>query len=531
MQAENFDFDKARELFEAEPTIKIGKKEIRKVSQATKDYLSQYFFQTKINKYYFWDADKQDFTILKKDEIKDVYFEKLSYEINQWFFKENTKLYNIITAVHKPRIQGNELNLFYGLMHSKYKRFDEYDKTIRDNVELFLSYMKELLCSHNKQSYEYLIKWIANVCRGNKNDGCLYLKGPEGIGKSTLSDFLREYVFGFHITTSSPAEPLTTSFNKLLLGKLLVVFEELPNFGNREWEGISSKLKSLITGNKCIYADKMEKAFESDNINNYIINTNVNAIQHSEGRRYYILDLSTRRKDDYKYFGNIKAKCFNNKVGEAFFAYMMEVNVEGFNAQKDMPESQKKRDAIAERLDPVYQFIKEKYILRDCGIRCSVATLFNEYNAFVQKRNKIMLGKIKFCAKLSEVQINYKKSNGKTVFNYSYNELKAIAEKNKWLHELDEVEEDDEDLFEEKEVLDNLDRNDKVSDKDRMIKELQKEIKRLKKAEENRIMKKITEFLEKHRQQKKQQQEEDDEEDEEEAIVSKDVDEIMDLFD
>jgi len=57
------------------------------------------------------------------------------------------------------------------------------------------------------------------------------------------------------------------------------------------------------------YEDKYEKAFECENLNNYVINTNVDAIKHSEGRRYFILDLSNKRQDDHKYFDNLRKKC------------------------------------------------------------------------------------------------------------------------------------------------------------------------------------------------------------------------------
>ena len=39
------------------------------------------------------------------------------------------------------------------------------------------------------------------MVRGNKNDSVLYLKGPQGIGKSTLSEFFQNYVILFHTET------------------------------------------------------------------------------------------------------------------------------------------------------------------------------------------------------------------------------------------------------------------------------------------------------------------------------------------
>ena len=66
-----------------------------------------------------------------------------------------------------------------------------------------------------------------------------------------------------------------------------------------------------------------------------------------------------------------------------------------FNAQKDMPESKSKLNAIAisERLDNMYQFIKQEYILKKKELNCTVQELYNQYVRFTDKRNKKALGK------------------------------------------------------------------------------------------------------------------------------------------
>ena len=75
---------------------------------------------------------------------------------------------------------------------------------------------------------------------------------------------------------------------------LAMVFEELPRFSDNEWEAISSQLKDYKTGSETLYADKNEKQFKARNINNYIINSNVDAIKRSEGRRISTI-RSTKR--------------------------------------------------------------------------------------------------------------------------------------------------------------------------------------------------------------------------------------------
>ena len=51
-----------------------------------------------------------------------------------------------------------------------------------------------------------------------------------------------------------------------------------------------------------INEQKKEKAFIAKNISNYIINSNVDAVKDDNGRRYFILDLSNKRKGDFEFF-------------------------------------------------------------------------------------------------------------------------------------------------------------------------------------------------------------------------------------
>lgn len=488
MQTQKFNFDTLKNKFYEEPIVTIGRKQIRKVSDSCIEYIAQYFFQSINDNYYFWNAENKQFVLHSKETMKNVYFSKLPDEINIYFFKERTTLYEVVSEVNKPRLYDNKINLFQGFKHENVKPYAEYSKKIRKAVELYLSYMKEVLCSNDQASFEYILKWTANMCKGKKNDSCLYMKGIEGIGKSSFSDFLKQYVLGGKITTNAGTDALRTTYNKKLCGMLLVVFEELPNFGDREWEGVSSTLKDFITGLMTWYSDKYEKAFEARNINNYIINANVEALKNSDGRRYFIVPLSTKRKGDFVYFGQLRDMCFNDDVGEAFFSYCLEIDTTHFKPQ-DMPTSIGKRNAIAERLDTVYEFLKQEFILKRKGISMQVNDLYDLYHTFCVDSCKKVLGKIKFCTKLRDVQIEYRPSNGKNVFVYTQEQLAKIADDGKWIHELD--------LYDDVTKIKKKTRTHDLDDDDReeQIQQLQKQ---LKKCNEERIMNRISLWLATH---------------------------------
>jgi hypothetical protein len=107
------------------------------------------------------------------------------------------------------------------------------------------------------------------------------------------------------------------------MGKILIVFEELPTFTESQWCAASSKLKTLTTEKIAVFRDLYEKAFQAENLCNFIINSNVDAIKDSQGRRYIILPLNAKYKENHEYFNNLRTKCFNMQTGEAFYSYLM----------------------------------------------------------------------------------------------------------------------------------------------------------------------------------------------------------------
>ena len=427
MELVGFDLKKAKKLYEEGPL----KKHLDCIQ-----YISKYIYPTVCCNHFVWDG--KNFISYKKDSLKEVYFNRLPKDIQKWYFNESDNLYNIISDVKKPSIEGLNINLCSGLLYKQPRKYETFSENTKISTQRMLTFIKEIISGNLNDVFQYNLKWLANMCHGNKNDSCLYNKGEEGIGKSTFTDFLIKYVIGNSISIISNSDVLRTANNKSLCGKLLVVFEELPTFSKTEWEAVSGKLKNMITGNTLIFSDKYEKGFEAPNINNYIINTNVSALKHSEGRRYMIEPLNNKYKGNHLFFENIKNKCFNNEVGEAFFSYLLEINIDGFNAQKSMPETTGKQDAIVDRLDIVYQFLKSKFILKNKPFITLLSEAYKSFEEFCTSKNVKGYTKIQFNNKLKEIGILCKQSNGRLKFNLSIDQLNEIAKKHKWIHETDE---------------------------------------------------------------------------------------------
>jgi hypothetical protein len=241
----------------------------------------------------------------------------------------------------------------------------------------------------------------------------------------------------------SQIDVLKSSYNEILSGKLMVVFEELESASDRDWQLMSTKLKRWSTSSEVIYSDKYIKSYESNNINNYIINTNVEAIKASEGRRYYILDLSTKYKNNHEYFDTLYETCFNDEVGHVFYQFMIDRDTKKFNPQNFI-ETQAKKIAQSERLHSLFKFIKFNYILDGHDIKILTKQLYEEYLQYISLINSVnKLTKNKMISLLREHGIDYKRSNGKMSYHITNKKLQDIGNTYKWFFEDDNEEHDE----------------------------------------------------------------------------------------
>lgn len=434
-----------------------------KLADLSKDELkSMYVYQSAylISKYFFrmYDGSFRVYMKMSGNEYEFKEYDWLSFRsvwgsylkdsVLSWFMNDNPIRYHEVCRTDKGRIFFEDglycINQFKGHKY-KYISTDNFNDTTIDKANIFLEFMKDVICCGSDDQYQYLCKWIGNVCRGNKNDVALYLKTSEqGVGKSTFTDMLRYWIFGLNNAHVSDSVPLRTPNNRILMGNLLVIFEELPVFSKGEWQGVSSRLKDMVTNKTATYSEKYLKPIKANNINNYIINSNENAIKDDDGRRYMILDISISRKADYKYFGNIHDECFNKDIGHALFCKFYESVGDDFNAQREMPITDNKLDAICDRLNDAYQYIKEAFVLSKTPLKISLKSLYDNYVLYCGQKGSAALTKPKFNKKLKDVGIFCKPSNGSIKFNVKYDDLKQIADDNKWIHELDEFVNDEE---------------------------------------------------------------------------------------
>ena len=446
-------YDECFKIYDDLDKTKVSKSKYLNIFDPVIKYVKTYYFESASGNYYYFDVLKDEFIFKEQSEFKKEVSDKLDNDAFSKLFKQNNEIYSCCSRLDKPRIfkdaSGNNFfNECKGFLHKNYKPYEEYSEELKAKVNMILQLIKEISCNNNDELYIAYEKYLSQICKGKKTEVIIYKKSGEGTGKSTEFEFLIDHVLGKDICLYANSEPLTSNFNKIFMGKLFIIFEELSTFSTSQWAGVSGKLKTLTTEKTTIYRDLQKSPFQSENISNFVINTNVEALKDSAGRRIIILPIPNSRIGDYAYFDNIRKQCFNNEVGECFYSYMQSLDTENYYAQRDFPETENKTIARVKLLDPVYKFIKHEYILRKKPIlKIKPKDLYDLFLNFCQV-NKIdrKIGYIDFKITLETVNIKVRKISV-NIYKETYEDLKLIAEKNKWLCNYDDDEDDSNDII------------------------------------------------------------------------------------
>ena len=397
------------------------------------NYVYQYYFEVSGGLYYFYDYLKDEFIFKTDKDFRKEVVDKLGDNKITITLKKNCRIFNVVAEINKPRVYSIGDDYFHNVAGqfkhaSTYKRnYDEYPEEIKKKVERVLNMTKELTCNDDERLFELYLVYLAKIARGQKTEIVMYRKtATQGVGKSTETNFLVYNVFGTKVAmVCTTTDPLLTSYNKLIMGKVLIVFEELPACSTREWALMGSKIKVIATEKEMVYSDKYDKSIIAPNLANILINTNVDALQDSEGRRNFQVPFSSKRKEDHEYFNSLNDQCLNDAVGEAFYSYLMtkisDETAKKFRAQRDLPVNNAKMNAIASSLPSAYKFVKEQYMLKKRAISKTKRSQFYElYLAYTTSNDvRYKSGKVDFFGKMKEIGIEAKKITGEYYFEVS----------------------------------------------------------------------------------------------------------------
>ena len=295
--------------------------------------------------------DSKEERYVMKPVTMDIFMKQL--RAKKLGFKSGKKTVTLADAVeaHGSRISVNGLafnskkpnvfNLFNGF---KYKPAEEFNP---EKINFFLDFLLNIIANENLKVYEYLLNWIAFIVQnpGAKTEICVVLQGAQGTGKNSFTDTLSELFAGYSASNVTDIEELTGSFNSVIEGKMLLVCNEMKNYGSSRLANHDA-LKSIITDTRIRINEKYMPRHDAENVANLIIATNNDfpvKIENGD-RRYLVLEVSPAQKGKLQYWAK-----FNEGKDDEFYSqlmrFLLDRDISKFNT-RDIPPTQAKTDLM-----------------------------------------------------------------------------------------------------------------------------------------------------------------------------------------
>lgn len=184
------------------------------------------------------------------------------------------------------------------------------------DCSLFLNHILEVICSGNKELYNWVVDWMADGIQDPENPKgtAIVMKGEEGTGKGTLADTYGR-LFGAHYRHLIDDHHLIGNFNAHLMNALMVFADEIIWGGNKKAAG---KLKGLVTERFIIGERKGVDAVTMRNMIRLMIASNEDWVIPAgpQSRRWLVLQVNDSRRQDHAYFGQIRDQLKNGGMNK-----------------------------------------------------------------------------------------------------------------------------------------------------------------------------------------------------------------------
>jgi hypothetical protein len=143
------------------------------------------------------------------------------------------------------------------------------------------------------------------------------------------------------------------------MGRLLIVFEEVPSADKYKWGTFEDRFKHCLTEETIDIEEKFQKKITVPNTVSFIINTNnYSALKLSpDDRRFFMPDI-VNKKESKEYYTKLYPCTHDPIVGEAFYMYCKEIVNNNLNFNElDIPMTNKLQDNMVDSVPPTYKFI------------------------------------------------------------------------------------------------------------------------------------------------------------------------------
>ena len=242
----------------------------------------------------------------------------------------------------------------------------------------------EYLCNqmdNGRAVFKWLLQWMAYPLQhpGAKMNSALIMHGPQGTGKSTVFQCLAK-IYGDYATVLNQ-RGIEDKFNSDWAdSKLFILAEEVVT--RAEMWHIKNELKELVTGEWIRVNPKNIAAYRQRNHINivYLSNENQPLPLEQDDRRHCVVYTPPELGEEYydEVFLEIEAGGV-----EAFYDYLLKVDLAGFHPKKRPPMTDAKAALIALSMPSEQRFVQE-WAQGDLGLPVCPALSTDVYQAYLK---------------------------------------------------------------------------------------------------------------------------------------------------
>jgi len=111
-----------------------------------------------------------------------------------------------------------------------------------------------------------------------------------------------------------------------------------------------------------------------------------------------------------------------------------------------MPDTQAKLDMVVDLLSPIEKFLKQDFLLPSREIKLKIKELYSRYEKYCEDNDLRIETPTEFRSGMKQYGFDFKTISGYNCYRITVDQLKSVASKRKWLHDLDKdfADEDDE---------------------------------------------------------------------------------------
>ncbi len=313
-----------------------------------------------------------------------------------------------------------------------YKKSEKWDYYKKESKKHFPN-IKELmlnLCNKNTEYYNWFCKWLAWQIQNPKEKlpTAVILQGRQGSGKGTFKDLILDNIFGQNCQEINQTH-LESSFNEYLLGKQIIVANEVMHNENRQT--LPNVLKNLVTDKMITISRKFRKEIVGVNYTHWIFCTNSdNPIKIEEDDRRYSVFYSEKIRKGL-------AKDIRENIEyevKDFICYLKDLDVK-FEEVSEPIMTEAKEEIIELNKDSVQKF--QEFMQQFNDLNEAFLSIYGhnqEYHindSFGDGEQYILTEKIyllyeKWCEKYKERGVYAKQNFGKRLGNKN---IKSIAKR------------------------------------------------------------------------------------------------------